>query len=125
MCALGLDIDHVDRLACSDVQLVPLDTAETEVRTDLWELNEADTLALWAKHMDAIVAITDPASACPNIAFDVTADAVGVALALGVSELAFVRGENLAVLQVGTVHVINANVFWCAGIDDVELLVVG
>ena len=36
MCAFGLDIDHVDRLACRDVQLVPLDTAEAEVGPDFW-----------------------------------------------------------------------------------------
>ncbi|MFM2223507.1 MAG: hypothetical protein RLZZ78_1764, partial [Armatimonadota bacterium] len=82
MCALGLDIDHVDRLACRDVQLVPLDTAETEVRTNFRELNQSDSLALWTEHVDAIVAITNPATGSPDIAFDVTAKPIGDAACL-------------------------------------------
>ncbi|MEY3600899.1 MAG: hypothetical protein RL169_143, partial [Armatimonadota bacterium] len=76
MCTLGLDIDHIDGLTCGDVQLVSLYTAKTEVRADLRELNQADSLSLWAEDVDAIVAIPNPAASAPDISFNIAAKTI-------------------------------------------------
>ena len=94
MCAFGLNIDHIDGLACGDVQLVPLDTTKTKVGADFRELNQADSLTLWAEDVDAIVAIANPATRTPDIAFDITTKAIRDATRLGPVLHRHLHGNN-------------------------------
>jgi len=51
MRSLGLNVDHVDRLTCCDIQLVPFHTTKAQVGANLRELDQADTLSLWVEYV--------------------------------------------------------------------------
>jgi hypothetical protein len=71
MCAACVHIQRVEALTGGDEEAVSFGAAEAEVAGGFGQLDEADELALGIEDVDAIVAITDPASACPNIALNV------------------------------------------------------
>ena len=126
MCAFGLNIDHIDGLACGDVQLVPLDTTKTKVGADFRELNQADSLPLWAEDVNAIVAIANPATRTPDIAFDITTKAIRDATRLGpVLHRHLHACEDTTIGGFLAIHdVIDADFLGAIRVGDVQLFVV-
>src|ERR1035438_6898345 len=118
--AAGTHEHGVQRLAGRHVEAVALGTAEAEVGADLGQQDHADALALRRKDVYAIVACA-AAGSRPDVAVDIGADSVrstGPVVELHV-------GEQAPAAQLVGRHVEDLYVTGGAGIDDVQLLVVG
>src|SRR5215510_8611552 len=114
--ALRVHEERIDRMARRHEQAVALDAAEADVGAAFRQRNKADRLAGGIENLHAVLLRVAHAPAAPEIAIDVTTEAVGRAAGLGVDEGAGI-GELLSVDVVDADHARGD-----AGLDDVELL---
>src|SRR6185437_2470218 len=71
-CALGIDVERVQRLARRHEQAVPPEAAEAEIGAALRQMDVADRLARGVEHAHA-VQVGAHAPSAPEIAVDVAA----------------------------------------------------
>src|SRR5689334_4773783 len=102
MCSLRLDVHRVQRFACGHEQTIASRTAKAYVRAGFRQTNHPDPRAVRANHLYA------GPSACPDVAVDVAADAVGGRRRAGSWDVEL--DEPLAVAQRFAVHVIHPDV---------------
>src|SRR5580765_5817696 len=77
MRTLSLEIGSIQRLAPRHEHPVPPPTTETNVAADLRQQDLADPRAVWGENMHAVVTVSHPACAGPDVAVGVGPDAVG------------------------------------------------
>ncbi len=126
MRALGLDIDRIQRLACSHEQTVAFGAAETDIGADFRQLDVADARAVGGEDVHPVIAVADPADPCPDVTFGVDANAIresGLAVERRIEQRAWI-GKLGAVDIVLPDDVLGIRVVGDAGIADVQLLVV-
>src|SRR6516165_11961548 len=117
--ALRIDVERIERVARGHEQPVALDAAEAEIGGPLGQGDEADGLAGRVENLHSVQLRAAHAPAAPQIAVDVAAEAVGRAIRFG-------GDEGAAVRELVVVDVIDADhARRHAGLDDVELLLVG
>lgn len=82
MGASGVHMQGEQALAGGDEEAVPFRAAEAEVAGGFGEFDVPDEFAFRIEDVDAVVAVARPAGAGPDVAFDVTTNAVGAAFAV-------------------------------------------
>src|SRR5262249_53819276 len=134
-CALGVDVEGVERLTRRHEQPIALWTAEADVGADFRQSNAADQLSVPRPHGHAAVAETADGGIAvarnPEISVDIGVRAIRATLESFDHEMA--EQCCIADLVVGAdgerIHVaVSARTLVsrsCSGADDVELLVVG
>src|SRR5262245_65617094 len=81
--ALRIDVERIERVARGHEQPVALDTAEAEIGAALGQRDEADGFTGRVENLHSVQLRAAHAPAAPQIAVDVAAQAVGVAIRLG------------------------------------------
>src|SRR5262245_15570715 len=117
--ALRIHVERIERMARRHEQPVALDAAEADIGGALGQCDEADGFAGRVENLHAVLLRATHAPAAPQIAVDVASEAVRGAARLG-------GDEGAAVGELVVVDVIDADhARRHAGLDDVELLLVG
>ena len=132
MAAACVEIDGVERLAGGHEEAVALGPAEADVGADLRQQDQTDPDAVGGEDVDAVVALSDPAGGRVDVPLSVAADAVGHAgdsrRRACPSSSRRTRGRGRASCRRRRRRrgcSAGLGIMGCAGVGDVEGLVVG
>src|SRR5467141_90569 len=122
---LSLDIDGIQRLAGRHKQAIAFWTTEADVAANLRQEDLTDALSVGSEDVHAIVAFANPTEATPNVAVNISANAVGATGKTTIFHLLF-RGDKLApVANLLPVHYVpHSDVFGRASVAKVEFFVI-